>query len=269
MKKQLFFLSFLLCLGAFSASSSTLPDRLFITLDVSTPPNYACTGRADVRPFPVGSPTNLELSGPPPLDPNSAAIVANLNSENRHVAGHQYGVPFFDGSVGTPRTIVCTEAWGTCPLSQQTIPIHPAWKADSSGTMVVIDYQNRKVYDFYRVSTNADGTVMINSNGTVTAAWGGVTDLDGNGQSPGSLLPDPFGTVRVFEMERAATDPANAIRHALAVTTRFACGTYRYPATKSDGTYTGTGCVPVGSRLYLDSTAACSTVTPAGEKALC
>jgi hypothetical protein len=234
--------------------------------------NFQCSGTGGVRPFAPDAPSNVALPAAPPLDPNSAAIVASLNSENRHVAGHQYGAPIFDASVGTPRTIVCTEPWGTCPLSQQPIPIHPAWKADSSGTMVVIDYQTRKVYDFYRVSTNADGTVMINSNGTVTAGWGGVADLDGNGQSPGassSNLSHLFGIVRVFEMERATTDPANAIQHALTFRSKYVCPTYRYPVTKSSGTFTGAGCIPMGGRVFLDSSADCSTISLAGEKAIC
>jgi hypothetical protein len=234
--------------------------------------NTLCSGPVGVRPFANDAPTNVALSGSPPLDPNSAAIVANLNSSNWHVAGYQYGVPVFDASAGTPRTIVCTEPWGVCPLSQQPVPINASWKPDGTGAMSVIDYTNRKVYDFYQVARDPDGTVMINGDGTVSAGWGGVTDLDGDGQSPGATganLSFLFGVVRVFEMERAASDPANAIQHALAFNSKYVCATYRYPTTRSNGSYAGAGCIPMGSRVFLDGSADCSSVSPVGEKAIC
>jgi hypothetical protein len=138
--------------------------------------------------------------------------------------------------------------------------------------MSVIDYPNRKVYDLFDPVINPDGTVKINSDGTVTVDWGGVATLDGNGQSigaNGSDLSNLFGVVRVFEMARAASDPANAIQHALAFTSQYACPTWRYPALKSAGSSTVAGCIPMGSRVFLDSFADCSTVAPVGEKAIC
>jgi hypothetical protein len=44
---------------------------------------------------------------------------------------------------------------------------------------------------------------------------------------------------------------------------------YRYPATKNSGSAMGAGCIPAGSRVFLDSSADCSTVSPVGEKAIC
>ncbi|HSK77551.1 MAG TPA: hypothetical protein VLQ45_13960 [Thermoanaerobaculia bacterium] len=77
-------------------------------------------------------------------------------------------IPGSAESAGTPRTILCTKTWGTCSLSQKLVPIHPSWKPASGteGAMTVIDYTNRKIYDFYQVVTNPDGTVMINADGT-------------------------------------------------------------------------------------------------------
>ena len=226
------------------------------------------------RPFAAKAATNLPLPASPKVDADSAAIVTNLNSSRHTASLDEYGISVFDASAGTPRTIVCTRAWGTCDVSQKQVPIHASWMpARGNGTMSVIDYANRKIYDFYDVLRNADGTVKINTDGTVSVGWGSISDLDGNGRShavSGSNLSYLFGTVRVFEMERAATDPANAIQHALAFTSKYSCGTtHRYPATASSGTYTGTGCIPLGARIYLDSGADCSTVSPAGEKAVC
>lgn len=111
--------------------------------------------------------------------------------------------------------------------------------------------------------------MKVNSDGTVSTGWGRIADLDGNGQASGSSLSDLFGLVRVFEMERAASDPANAIQHALALKSRYACSTWRYPAPQSNGSFSGAGCIPVGSRVFLDSSADCSTVSSVGEKAVC
>ncbi|HSK77549.1 MAG TPA: hypothetical protein VLQ45_13950 [Thermoanaerobaculia bacterium] len=251
---------------SYSYSSVTSYD-LGVTYSRSAT-NNACVDM-NVRPFAQDAPMNQLLPASPLLDPGSAAMVANLNSTNWHRAQFRDGVPVYDASAGTLRTIVCTAAWGTCPLSQ--VPIHASWKP-VWGTLSVIDSVNRKVYDFLDLATNPDGTVRINSDGTVSTFWGGVTSLDGNGQSPGANganLSLVFGRVRVFEMERAATDPANAIQHALSFSTVYACPTWRYPATKSSGSSTAAGCIPMGSRVFLDSSASCSTVSPAGEKAIC
>jgi hypothetical protein len=254
---------------SYSYSSVTSYD-LEVTYSRSAT-NTECADNKNVRPFAQDAPMNLLLPNSPPLHPNSAAIVANLNSANWHGAKFRDGIPVFDGGAGTPRTIVCSAVWGTCPLSQQPVPIHASWKP-TFGSLSVIDYTNRKVYDFYEVATNLDGTVKINSDGTVTTTWGGVTSLDGDGQSPGatgSNLPHLFGIVRVFEMARAASDPVNAVQHALAFGSMYVCPTYRYPATKSSGSSTSAGCIPMGSRVFLDSSANCSTVSPVGERAIC
>jgi hypothetical protein len=248
-------------------------DRLKVAADCrcSSSDLTATGGRA----FAQKAAVNVALPASPQLDPNSSAIVTNLNS-GEHIAHlYSYGKPAYDASAGTPRTIVCTApaSWGPCEPSSRQVPIHASWKpASSENVMSVIDYTNRKLYEFNNVAKNPDGTVMINSNGTVSAEWGAVTDLEGGGQSDvisGSSLSPLFGTVRVFEMARAAADPANAIQHALAFSTSHACTTYRYPATKSKGWKTGTGCIPMGARVFLDSSANCSTVSPVGEKAIC
>jgi hypothetical protein len=246
--------------------------RLKVAADCRcSPSDLTATGG---RPFAQMAASNVVLPSAPSLDANSAAMAANLNSENWHDALlYAHGVSVFDSGAGTPRTVVCTEPWGTCAVSQQPVPINAGWKPSSGSTakLSVIDAVNRKVYDLYGVTTNPDGTVKINSDGTVTVKWGGVTDLDGKG-SPGVTGADLsylFGLVRVFEMERAASDPANAIPHALAFVSHYVCTTSRYPATRSDGYFSGAGCIPMGSRIFLDSSADCSTVSPVGEKAIC
>jgi len=233
--------------------------------------NRTCDGHPDVRPFALRAASNVLLPASPAVDPNSAAMVANLNRGQHQANLYAYGKPVYDASTGTPLKVICTEPWGTCPLSLQPVPIHPSWKPSSGEypLLSVIDYTNGKIYDFYRVVTNPDGTVKINADGTVTTGWGRISDLDGNGQASASNLSDLFGLTRVFEMERAASDPANAIQHALVFRSQYACSTYRYPALQSNGTFSGTSCIPAGSRIFLDKSADCSTVAPVGERAVC
>jgi hypothetical protein len=98
-----------------------------------------------------------------------------------------------------------------------------------------------------------------------------VTSLDGNGQNSGgtgSDLSHLFGMVRMFEMASASSTPSTAIEHALEFSSRFTCPTYRYPAMKSDGNASG-GCIPAGARVFLDSSASCTTVTPVAAQAVC
>jgi hypothetical protein len=243
-------------------------SKLKVAVDCRCSPSDLAA--ASGRPFAGKAPGNVALPASPSLDPNGAARIANLNGDSYHGANlYDYGIPMFDASAGTSRTIVCTQPWGTCGLSQQPVPINPAWKPSSGGdaSLSVIDTVNRKVYDFYQVATDPDGTVKINADGTVSTGWGNVSDLDGPGLFPGFGVN---GTVRVFEIARAASDPANAIQHALAFGSEYACsGTFRYPAQWNEGSFAGAGCIPSGTRVFLDSSADCSTVSPAGEKAIC
>lgn len=255
------------------AYASVINYDLEIIYEVSDT-NTQCSGVVAVRPFANDAPSNVTMPASPPLDPGNAAIVTNLNSGYWHDSLlYAHGVSVFDASAGAPRTIVCTGTPGPCDLSQQPVPINPAWKPSSGSTakMSVVDYAKRKIYDFHGVVKNPDGTVKINADGTVTAAYGGVTDLDGSGAPGinGAKLSHLFGLVRVFEMERAATDPANAIQHALAFVSNYVCTSYRYPAGRSNGYASGSGCIPMGGRVFLDSSADCSTVSPAADKAAC
>ncbi|HSK77548.1 MAG TPA: hypothetical protein VLQ45_13945, partial [Thermoanaerobaculia bacterium] len=259
--------------GDYDGMESIPWSKLKVAADCRCSPSdlAAASGRL----FSPKAPFNVTLPASPSLDPDSAAMLANLNGGYYHGANlYSYGIPVFDASVGTTRTIACTLSWGTCGLAGKQVRIHPDWKPSSGGNraMTVIDYAQRKVYDFHQVAVDADGTVKINADGTVSTGWGAVSDLDGGGQAIGyhGNVSHLSGVVRVFEMARAQSDPANAIQHALAFGSQYVCDTaYRFPATWENGSFAGAGCIPTGTRVFLDSTADCSTVSPAGEKAVC
>jgi hypothetical protein len=224
---------------------------------------------------PAPAQMNVPLPANPALDPNSASMVAALNAGQHNADLAEFGTTVFDAGAGTQRSrIACTETdWGTCPLSGLSVPVRPAWRPSpgSDHAMVVVDYAARKVYDLWSVATNADGSIEIFGDGSIEVGWGGVTSLDGSGQSigaTGSGLSHLYGLVRIFEAQKAVDlggcsvasncPLAGAIAHALHFATDITCPTYRSPALKSDGSSSDPSCIPEGTRVFLDSGANCA-----------
>ena len=198
-------------------------------------------------------------------------IVATLNSGHHTASIKEFATTVFDASQGTLRRVACTQSWGPCPLTR--VRVNRAWKPSrgSDGAMVVVDYKTRTVFDFWQVARNADGTVKIGRDGVVRTGWGGVSSLDGTGASPGatgSNLSHLFGMIRVREVRAAVSNwrlpHRGRLRSCYRYTTQIAfasshtCSSYRSPATKSDGTYSGARCVPMGSVVYLRADANCA-----------
>lgn len=237
------------------------------TLSVSSGLPFCLAGQ------PSPSPMSQTLPGRPAVDAHSAAVVARLNSGQHNADLSEFGTTVHDTSSGTSSVrLHCTEAWGTCSLEGKALKVSRAWRPSwgSDRAMVVVDRTTRKVYDLWQVATTSSGTLAI-SNGRLSTSWGGVTSLDGNGQNSGatgSNLSNLFGMVRMSEMASAPGSPATAIRHALHFSSQYTCSTYRYPATKSDGSSSG-ACIPEGGRVFLDASANCAAVTPAGAAAVC
>jgi chitodextrinase len=246
---------------------SSSPPACWSSLTPSAGLPFCLQGQA------AASPMNQPLPVDPTVDPNSAAIVANLNSGQHNADYSEFGTTVNDTTAAnTTVTLHCTQPWGTCSLEGKVVAVNTSWRPSwgSDGAMVIVDRSARKVYDLWQVATTSSGTIAI-SNGTVSASWGGVTSLDGNGQNvgaTGSNLSHLFGMVRMFEMANAPSSPSTAIGHALAFSSSFTCPSYRYPALKDDGHYSG-ACIPEGARVFLDSTANCSTVSPVGAEAVC
>jgi len=159
----------------------------------------------------------------------------------------QYGVAVYetDGSAPTHR-VDCTMAWGPCDLEQQPVPIPDGAQpsSGSDGAMVVLDRSTGRSYDFWQARPSADGSW--------STSWAGIADTNGDGYTPGAAqtgagVPRIAGVVRTFEIEQGH------IPHALAFSTTNACeGTFRYPASKTDGGSGRADCIPEGARIQLD-----------------
>lgn len=224
---------------------------LALVLPAAAHTNGAGFGPGGGRPFAATSAWNSPIPANPTIDPGSAAMVANLsavvNGKYRAALLYEFGIPIWtaDRTYGT-RLVDCTSPWGACQLETAgQVPLTSAMTphVGSDGAMVVVDYAKGDAYEYWQYNWN---------NGVPRTSWGGVTsnvhDGDGRGSgATGAGVSRLAGVVRVHEMQ------AGVIPHALVFSTSF-CGTgeFRFPATKTDGKYSGAGKVPEGARVQLD-----------------
>ncbi len=199
------------------------------------------------QPF-AGSPSwYTKIPADAKVDPNSPAMIARLTRDDGDVVANliEYGIPIYQADASTPRHRVdCrVKDWGPCPFAGLDVPIpYGAFPhSGSDGAMVVVDDQERKVYEFWQVSQDGD---------TWSASFGAVNDLDGSGwgsSGTGSGASRLAGVVRLSEIGRGN------IPHALALQSDNVCANvFRAPAHKTDGASERPDCIPMGARLRLD-----------------
>lgn len=139
---------------------------------------------------------------------------------------------------------VNSPAWGPDPFGGQTIPLTANYtpSSGSDGAMAVIDRSANKAYGFWQYSWNG---------GRPQTAWGGVAALDGPGNGDGAT---GAGVSRAAGVVRAKEIAAGVVNHALVFSTDMGncSGTFRHPATKTDGRSSSSACLPEGARVQLD-----------------
>jgi hypothetical protein len=196
--------------------------------------------------FSPTSPWNVSIPASPTLDANSASIAGYLGSEMKGYADlYEYGTPVWESTSADPyNSVTCTEPWGTCALSQQPIPIPAAagTSGGSDGSMVVIDTTSHTGYDFWRASRT--------SSTSWNTDWGTGFSMEGSGTGGGATgagVPLLAGLPRLAEMTQGH------INHALGFVSDNTCaGSYRFPASKTDGKSRSSDCIPEGARIQLD-----------------
>ena len=197
-------------------------------------------------PFSAGSAWNVPIPTSPVLDGRSTEVISYLaGGATPGVANlYQYGVPIYEADASTPRySVNCLRDWGVCGLHQELVPVPlgAVPSPGSDGAMVVVDSVTRRSFEFYKAERRLDGGWQ--------AAWGGVVDLDGPG-TPGAAVG--AGVSRLAGVVRATEIARGRIDHALVFSTDNACtGTYRYPASKTDGRSPRPDCIPEGARIQL------------------
>lgn len=207
----------------------------------------------------------------PVLDPNSAAIVADLTAPGISLTnGDPYtgeaGVSVYDVSAtlvppglitaDTPRYRIPMdriEEWGggEHPFGDDLVPIPEGTLIPPGvdGHIAIADPVNGKVYSLWQARREPDGSYA--------AAWGGVAELDGDGREVGNGSSTATRLSRYAAVLRMSEMIAREIPHALF----FAAGntetmTFQYPASKSDGyNYRGSAHpIREGQRIQLDPT---------------
>ena len=240
----------------------TLTRAQFVTAPAPTP----VTG----RPFTAGSAFNLQIPTAPVLDPASSTWAGQLGAPGNAQSAllDETGVAVYEANAATPRyTVRCTESWGPCPLAAQPVPIPIGARAPtgSDGAMVVIDSSTRKSYEFWQARPTGTGGWE--------ASWGSVNSIDGDGYDASGSSPTGAGISRLAGVVRLQELAAGRINHALVFATGISSpGTFRYPASKTDGgnMFGSATPLPEGARVQLDPSINVDAITniTAAEKAV-
>jgi hypothetical protein len=198
------------------------------------------------QPFAENSPFRTLIAADAAVDPHSAAMIGAVDwDDSAHVSTIEFGIPIYTADARTPRySVPCIIAeWGRCPFDDLQVPIPDGARPQhgSDGAMVVIDPDNRQIYEFWRAKQ---------VNGSWKTEFAAVNSLDGSGwggASTGSGASRLAGVVRVTEIAQGS------IPHALAMQSNNVCAeAFRPPALKTDGQSARPDCLPEGARIQLD-----------------
>ena len=242
--------------------------------------------------FPADNWWNVDVSQAP-LDTNSASFITFIGGAARRIHadwGGSAGDPDNPNAIyGMPYIVVP----GTQPLvpvtfvdypSQSDVgapgrpagyPIpdlaksQPGWieggdpgsvEPDGDRHMLIVDRDNRIVYELYRAHWNAGLNRWEAGSGAVFPLTGNLRRPDGWTSADASGMAILPGLVRYDEA--FGTDP---IRHAFRVTVQSTNG-YVFPASHRAGSTTGA--LPMGARLRLKASVNLSGFTPAVQRVL-
>ncbi len=213
------------------------------------------------RPFAPDSFWNSTLARSVPLDPSSAALVAELNRQvtwGTTVATTSYSVPIYNVPLGQKLVHVTLDTPAgdldaprlQAALDAVPIPTGARPAAGTDGHLVVYQERTETIWELFRAHLEPDGW---------HASWGArVLHQD---TSPGYLaerswgatatgLPLIGGLIRVAELQRGV------INHAIAISIPLARYKYpsifSWPAQRADGRYASVKAIPEGARFRLD-----------------
>jgi hypothetical protein len=208
-----------------------------------------------VLPFARTSFWNAPLGNRAPLDPNSAAYVAELR---RQVAAKppwvnttQYSTPVYTVGAHQPPVRVTIDQ-NQPPLQQASlaVPIPPGARpaAGTDHTIVIWQPSTDTMWEYWLAEKRPDGW---------HAAYGGR--MNGVSSNPGyftsppqwgataTSLPALGGLIRLDELE------AGHIDHALAIAIQDTrAGVWSWPAQRTDGRSASPAAIPEGTRFRLD-----------------
>jgi len=210
------------------------------------------------RPFADSSPFNREIPSSPPLAPTSADVVsfmtlyggpASMTSNGGGSETDYSHANYFAHSDDPLYTVHCTNDWGRCEPEGDTFRIpsaaapagHESADSGMDHHMSVVQPDGTTL-DLWRAETpSGDG-------GTLDAAWGGLSEIDGDGlgsNATAAMFGGFAGTIRAEELA------AGKIDHALFAVVPCTAG-HVYPADQSAAECGASDAPPNGARLQLD-----------------
>lgn len=203
----------------------------------------------------------------PVLDANSSTWAGYFATGTKSASLHDYGVTIVQPSqvdAATPRFAVPlanAAAWGdpgvgTVPIPPGTVvaPMTTTFGDPGDAHLAIADDTDNKVVSFWQM------VKTVGPPESWAATYAGLAALDGDGRetagsSTATALSRYAAVIRAYELTIAAA--ANTgLNHALFVSTNISTSTFRYPASKSDGTNPASVATPIpqGARIQLDPT---------------
>lgn len=221
------------------------------------------------------SPFLRRIPASPTLDANSATWAGYFTGSNVNQADcYEFGVAVYTAAPGDPTYTVSaanSPAWGPQPFGPYNpirIPNTAAPSVGSDNWLVIRDPAAGMHYELWQASKS--GSVWSCSFGGAYP-YPGTGDDELTGVGAGAGLSITAGIVTRAEMaaaaamtvsQIAASDPG-PIPHALAFNSSLASSSFRYPATKSDGTNrAGVGTpIPEGACIQLNPSVDLSSIS--------
>jgi len=264
--------SMILCLGALTAARAfdaapqvvpppAPPTNVRVETNATSLSGFPGTG---TRPYSASSPWNTPIPANAAIDANSGAMIATVSANgNLRSDPSQYTYPVYIADSTTPRTtMTCTGTVSTnnpdgtratsSTKQMAGVPI-PSNATASTGTdaqMIIIDTNSGDEYDIWQFVRPSG---CANMTKYVQGAKRGATET--SYMSRGAGVPYFAGLVRPFEIAQGHID------HALAFAYKgVRSGRCVWPASKTDGSSTGTDSIPEGARLQLDPSLDVTTI---------
>lgn len=181
------------------------------------------------------------------VHPSSSQMISGLASIGRfNLALENWSVPVYTADARTPRHNVSLTASWSYYASMQGVPIPPNAQPDPAGDghLSVLDPVTGCAYDFWQARRTGSGW---------SASWGNSLSLNGTGVFAGGLSARGSGFALAAGLVWPQELRDGAINHALVFAfPNTAAGGPVAPASKSDGTSTGSSAIPMGARIQLD-----------------
>ncbi len=213
----------------------------------------AGTTLAGVRIFPADNAWNTRVDSRA-VDPNSAALIASISGNLRpdfgaNWDGGPFGIPYVVVPGSQPKVPVSFDYAeesdpGPYPIPRN-VPIEGGANATGDRHVIVIDKDNRKLYELFAAHP-------VNGGASWKAGSGAVFDLNSNGTRPaGWTSADAAGLPILPGLAKYDEVASGRITHALRFTVANTRRAYVAPARHYASTRTATNLPPMGTRVRL------------------